>query len=68
MDSEEISHEAMEKLKKITELVKGIERDCFETGTEVTPPGSSHMPPDKDRQTSPSDDSHQQKTPVRESN
>ena len=68
MDSEEVSHEAMEKLKKITELIKGIERECFETGTEVTPPGSSHLPPDKDRHLSTSDDSRQEKIPARESN
>ena len=62
---EEISPGAIEKLKKITELIGGIGRELFETGTEVPPPGSSQLPPEGDRQTSHPGDSQREKNPAK---
>ena len=53
---EEVSPEAREKLRKITGLINGIGMELFETGTEVTPPGSSQLPPEGDRQVPHPDD------------
>ena len=68
VSEEDIPQHAREKARKITKLISGIERELFETGTEVTPPGSSSLPPKGDRQSSAVDDSQREKIQVEESN
>ena len=65
---EDIPQHAREKMRKIAKLINGIERELFEAGTEVSPPGSSQLPPEGDRQVSQADDSQREKIQVKESN
>ena len=65
---EGVPQHTREKMRKINKLVNGMEKELFKTGTEMTPTGSSQLPPEGDRQTSTADDSQREKIQVKESN
>ena len=60
VSEEDVPQRSRDKIRKVRALVKDIEEHVFKTGTEVTPAGSSQLPPKGDRQITTVEDSQRE--------